>query len=169
MIKFVEMLIGLISDTHDNIYKIEKAVKIFNEKKVEFVLHAGDHIAPFTLNWFKPLKVEMIGVMGNLDAEKELLRRKYAENGWKVYRDAVVLNLDGKIVLTHGVSEVFVKALALSGEFDVVVRGHTHKVQKELIKDTLIINPGEACGYLSGRSSIALLKMPEKKVEIIEI
>ncbi|MEM2172632.1 MAG: metallophosphoesterase family protein, partial [Thermoproteota archaeon] len=38
------MLIGLISDTHDNLIMIEKSVAFFNEKKVEVVLHAGDVI-----------------------------------------------------------------------------------------------------------------------------
>jgi predicted phosphodiesterase len=40
------MLIGLISDTHDNLPMIEKAVKKLNEENVALVLHAGDYVLP---------------------------------------------------------------------------------------------------------------------------
>ena len=43
------MLVGLISDTHDNLPMVEKAVKRLNEEKVGLVLHAGDYVAPFVI------------------------------------------------------------------------------------------------------------------------
>ena len=43
------MLIGVMSDTHDNVPLIEKAVALFNDRKVGFVIHAGDYVAPFAL------------------------------------------------------------------------------------------------------------------------
>ncbi|HCL90984.1 MAG TPA: YfcE family phosphodiesterase, partial [Candidatus Atribacteria bacterium] len=49
------MKIGIISDTHDNLPKIKKAVGIFNREKVELVLHAGDFVSPFTFLEFKNL------------------------------------------------------------------------------------------------------------------
>jgi len=47
------MKIGVISDTHDNLPLIEKAVKIFNEKGVKLVLHAGDYVALFVVKVFR--------------------------------------------------------------------------------------------------------------------
>jgi predicted phosphodiesterase len=44
------MLIGIISDTHDDMSIIRKAVDLFNEREVGYVLHAGDLISPFTLD-----------------------------------------------------------------------------------------------------------------------
>jgi predicted phosphodiesterase len=38
------MKLGVISDARDNLPMIAKAVKIFKENKVEFVLHAGDYV-----------------------------------------------------------------------------------------------------------------------------
>jgi len=49
------MIIGIISDTHDNLPEIEKAVKLFNQKKVGFVLHAGDFVARLLLINLKSL------------------------------------------------------------------------------------------------------------------
>ena len=41
------MLIGIISDTHDDTTAIRKAVDYFNAEKVSHVLHAGDITSPF--------------------------------------------------------------------------------------------------------------------------
>ena len=49
-------VIGIISDTHDNIYMIDKAVEELNKRQVRLVLHAGDYISPFTVQHFKALK-----------------------------------------------------------------------------------------------------------------
>ena len=42
------MIIGLLSDTHDHIPNIRKAINRFKEENVELVLHAGDYVSPFT-------------------------------------------------------------------------------------------------------------------------
>jgi putative phosphoesterase len=49
------MIIGIISDSHDNLTQIKIAVDIFNREKVELVLHAGDFVSPFTFLEFKKL------------------------------------------------------------------------------------------------------------------
>lgn len=164
------MKIGLISDTHDNQIAINKAVEFFNDEKVDLVLHGGDHIAPFTIKWFSKLKMKMIGVKGNLDAEYPTLERLYRENGWEFYRHSAILNLaNKKIILLHGEDENMVNALLKSNIYDVVVRGHLHRVINEWIGNTLHLSPGEACGYLSGKRTVALLKLPMITVEFIEI
>jgi len=77
----VRMKIGIISDTHDRLPFIDKAIDEMNEAGVDLVLHAGDYCAPFAAFRFKPLKAKMIGVLGNNDAERELLRRNFSEIG----------------------------------------------------------------------------------------
>ena len=59
------MLIGVISDTHDNLPIIEKAIKKLNEENVALVLHAGDYVSPFVIPKFKALNAKLIGVFGN--------------------------------------------------------------------------------------------------------
>jgi hypothetical protein len=52
--------------------------------------------------------------------------------------------------------------------FDVVVRGHTHRA--EIVKSgALIVNPGEVCGYLTGKQTVALLDVPSLRAEIVEL
>lgn len=71
------MLIGLISDTHDHIPHLKKAIEIFREKEVELVLHAGDYCSPFMIPHFEGLKLK--GIFGNNDGDKYLLMQKFRE------------------------------------------------------------------------------------------
>jgi putative phosphoesterase len=61
------MKIGLISDTHDNIENIRKAIREFNEKNVDLVLHAGDFSSPIAVESFAGVK--LVGVLGNNDKD----------------------------------------------------------------------------------------------------
>ena len=162
------MKIGVISDTHDNKEAIFKAIEILNSENVDIVLHAGDHISPFVVGWMKSLRSHVVGVAGNNDAEKEILKEKYEELNWNFSYSMAVLNLEGRIALLHGTDERIVEALLHSGLYEVVVRGHRHEILIEYVEDTLHLLPGEVCGYLSGKRTLAILRMPEKTVEIIE-
>lgn len=66
----------------------------------------------------------------------------------KLEPEIAVLTLNNrKIAITHGTSDIIVQALTRSKMFNVVVYGHTHRREKCVIEGTLVINPGEACGY----------------------
>ena len=163
------MIIGVISDTHDNKDAIMEAIRILNRERVSVVIHAGDHISPFSVKWMKKLNSRVYGVAGNNDGESVLLKRLYDEDGW-IFREFILeVEIDGKrIVVNHGTYEEVINALTLSGKYDIVIHGHTHKVRVENIENTLVINPGEACGYLTGKRTIALLDTVNFDVRIIE-
>jgi len=162
-------LIGLISDTHDNVEAVRKAVEIFNQRKVSLVLHAGDYVAPFTARFYRELEAPLKGVFGNVDGDRELLKKRFSEVGGEILGDFAVVEAGSlKIALLHGVDERIVEALMLSGKYRVVVRGHTHKAETRKIGETLMVNPGEACGYLSGKRTIALLNPETLNVEFVE-
>ncbi|HDN96134.1 MAG TPA: hypothetical protein ENG71_03620, partial [Thermoplasmatales archaeon] len=56
---------------------------------------------------------------------------------------------------------------ALATKYDIVIYGHTH--EKDLrVGKSLIINPGECCGYLTGKRSIAILYPDEMKAKFID-
>lgn len=61
------MKIGLISDTHDYIRNIQRAVREFNDKHVDIVIHAGDFTDPIVIESFKDVK--LVGVLGNNDTD----------------------------------------------------------------------------------------------------
>jgi len=67
----------------------------------------------------------------------------------------------------HGTSPVLLKALAESGLYDIVIYGHTHQAVIEKRGRTLVVNPGELCGCLTGRSSYALINVEKLEVDLI--
>ena len=161
------MLIGLVSDSHENMPLIKKAVDFLNGKNVEVVLHAGDIISPISAKEFEKLKSRMIAVFGNNDGEKKLWRERIKNFG-EIHDAPFELTLGEKrILLTH--SPEGIEKLAGSRKYDVIIYGHTHKPDNRVISDTLIVNPGELGGWLYGKSTVALLKIPELEAQIVEI
>ena len=164
------MLIGIMSDTHDCLPMIERAIDELNASKVKLVLHAGDYCAPFTATRFKRLKSRLIGVLGNCDGERDMLKKRYSESGKEIRgRFAEVIAGKLKIALLHGEDEELLKSLIRSRAYEVVVHGHTHKSGVYRKDHTIVINPGEVCGYLSGRGTIAVLDTSTRKARIIDI
>ena len=116
------MIIGLISDTHDNLPYIKKAIIRLNEERVNLVLHAGDYISAFTAKPYAELTVPLIGVFGNNCAEIELLKRVYSEVGCDLRGYFTEVEVNGlKIALMHGHRKKD-EDKANSGDYDVVVR-----------------------------------------------
>jgi putative phosphoesterase len=165
------MLVGLMADTHDRLPMVEKAVKRFNEEGVELVLHAGDYVAPFVIPRFKELKAKLIGVFGNNDGDRELLKERFSEHeGMELRGNFAEIYVDNvKIALLHGSEEELLRALISSQNFDVVVHGHTHKAEAYKKGKTLVVNPGEVCGYITGKSTIAFLDTEKLEAKITEL
>ncbi len=62
-----------------------------------------------------------------------------------------------------------IDALAESGKFDIILSGHTHNMVNRKENGVLIINPGELCGYLTNKSTFAIIDTETMNAEIIEI
>ena len=161
---------GIISDTHDRLPLLDEAVKRLNEEKVELLLHAGDYVAPFVVPHFKPLKAKLIGVFGNNDGDKELLKKRFTELGAEIRGKFAEVIVDGlRIALLHGDEVELLRSLIDVGSYDVIVYGHTHEAKTYRKGKTLVINPGEVCGYLSEKSSIAILNTKPLDAKIIHL
>ena len=164
------MKIGILSDTHDRLSLLDSAVKCLNEQSVDLVLHAGDYISPFVVSHFKPLESKLIGVFGNNDAEIVLLRKKFSEMDAEVNGGFAEILIEGfKIALLHGHENILLKSLISTGFYDFVIHGHTHQDKIYMAGETIVVNPGEVCGYLTGKSTIALLETSTKKTRIVTL
>lgn len=164
------MKLGIIADTHDRLPFIDKAVQKLNREKVELVLHAGDYSAPFVAPRFKPLQAEMIGVFGNNDAEKALLKQNFDAIGVQIRGRFAEVKAGGlKIALLHGEEAGLLESLINTGAYDVVLHGHTHQAGTSRTGKTLVVNPGEVCGYLSEHATFALLDTEIMNVQFISI
>lgn len=165
-----EMIVGIISDTHDCLPLVDRAVKQLNEEKVELVLHAGDYVAPFVLPHFKQLKANLIGIFGNNDGERDGLKKKFTDLGAQIRGNFAAITVAGlKIALLHGHEEDLLQSLIDMESHDVIIYGHTHEAKAYKKGKTLVINPGEACGYLTGKPTIATLNTETMDVKIITL
>ena len=157
------MIIGILSDTHDNIPKIIKAVEVFNANKVKLVLHAGDFVAPFALLPLEKLDCDYIGVFGNNDGEKEGLREKSQK---RIRTGPLAIKKFKKnILLAHGMPQEILE----KDKIDFVIFGHSHRPEIRLQRKTLFVNPGECCGWLTGKSTIAICRLTDLTCHILEI
>jgi putative phosphoesterase len=78
------------------------------------------------------------------------------------------MNLNHKnIIILH--KEGLIDALAESQKYDIIIYGHTHRTDLREIGKTIIINPGECGGWLTGKSTIALLNLENLEVKIINL
>lgn len=160
------MLVGILSDSHDNVPYLNKAVAIFNQRQVGHVFHAGDFVSAFTSKPFTNLKCGFTGVFGNNDGDKLFLKERFKNIG-EIYDDVYEDIIDNKrIILFH--RETLVEKLAESEKYDIIIYGHTHRVDLREGKP-LIINPGECGGWITGKSTIAVLDTDKLKAEILEL
>ncbi len=160
-------MIGIMSDSHDHLKAIRSAVGVFNQAEVELVIHAGDLISPFTVREFEKLEASLEAIYGNNDGERHGLRVAYEK--LCLLEDFKEIKHNGmKIAVIHGTNQALVDSLQKSGIYDLVVRGHTHKM--EVSKgETMVINPGETCGYLSGEKTVIILDSSDLSWELIRL
>ena len=166
--------IGIIADTHDNIGSAKKAIQYFNSNNVEYCLHAGDIISPFMAKLvFNDLKCKenLILVQGNNDGEITGNRINISNIGGNFAGTTYVGSIDNekKVIMQHDIHPQILESLASSNKFDIIVYGHTHEPEIKQIGKSIIINPGECCGILSGISTIAILDTKKMEAKIINL
>ncbi|OGP55108.1 MAG: hypothetical protein A2Y65_10025 [Deltaproteobacteria bacterium RBG_13_52_11] len=160
------MQIGIMADSHDNVPMIKRACELFNTHGVQMVFHAGDYIAPFSLNPLNQiLQCDYRGVFGNNDGEQLGLQRiadgrihptpsEFAVGEWQV-------------LVAHEMS--ILEAVASSNRYRLVVYGHTHRPEVQRVGHVLVVNPGECGGWLSGRCTVAIACLDTLEADIINL
>ncbi len=163
------MKIGIISDTHDHHQNVLKAIEVFNASRVEYILHAGDMVSPFTARAFAEVKeAKLIAVFGNCDGEKQYLKSTIEEIGGENYGQVYKGQIAGKKVFMKHKSHSVDEAIS-SGSYDLVIYGHTHKQDIRKVEKTLIINPGEATDWITGESFVVVLDLEDMSYESVRL
>jgi len=157
------MKLGVMSDSHDNMPNIKCAVARFNELGVHLVVHAGDFIAPFAIDPLADLNCRVVGVFGNNDGERVILAQRFETIG-EVHPNLASVSLGGKRIAVMHYPELAIP-IAKSGDYDVVVYGHTHKIDIRKEK-ALLLNPGETGGWTTGKATIAVVDLERLEATI---
>lgn len=146
------MKIAIISDTHDNLVNIQKAIAWMKQNDIKVIIHCGDACAPLTLREIsKAFEGPIHFVFGNVDGEEYLItKRVYAGETANIslYKNIGELELNGKkIAITHYPQTA--QALARTGDYDLVFYGHSHEPWEEKIGKTQLVNPGTLAGLFT--------------------
>ena len=161
------MKLGVMSDSHDNIPNVKRAVALFNEIGVDLVVHAGDFIAPFAIDPLGDLNCRVVGVFGNNDGERIVVSKRFEAIDGEVYPNLANASLGEKNIAVMHYPE-FAIPIAKSGDYDIVVYGHTHQVDIQK-GDSLLINPGETGGWTTGKATVAVVDLETLEATIHEL
>jgi len=140
---------------------------LFNELRVELVVHTGDITNSKSLKRFSNLACKLVCVYGNNDREEEGLSELANCLGFNIYSPPHILELHQKrIAIFHEPDSVedFLKA---TKNIDIVLHGHTHRYREEHIESTIIFNPGESAGILKGKNAVGLIDLDNSKIKRI--
>jgi uncharacterized protein len=162
------MKIGLLADTHDRLPAIRELLRQMASHGVEMVLHAGDYCSPFSLKILAEEKVSLAGIFGRNDGDRQgLMATAQGFFGNELFESPHSFELAGeRILLVHDLNEVHTRSVSAH---DVVVHGCSHRQELKTRGTTLIVNPGEGCGWLHGSPSAAVLSLDTKKVEFLSL
>ncbi|MBN1272065.1 MAG: metallophosphoesterase [Candidatus Aminicenantes bacterium] len=158
-------MIGIMSDSHDNLNMVREAVRLFNDSCCGLVLHAGDFVAPFAAQELSGLHCPVKAVYGNCDGEKQGLKREISGIG-QINDAPFFFKYEGlNFLLMHVPYEI--KRAARSGKYHFILYGHTHR--PEIFKESgvICINPGETGGWVTGKSTAVLLDEKTMDAEIV--
>ncbi len=156
------MRIGLISDTHDRLPAIDAALARFASLGIQTLIHPGDLVAPFAARRLAAFPGTLHVTYGNNDGERVGLRSVLPQ----IQDGPLWLELAGRRVLVHHFIDWCRPEHVRRA--DVVITGHTHEPSVER-GEVLRVNPGECCGWVTGRATIATLDTESLAVELIEV
>jgi putative phosphoesterase len=146
------MKICIVSDSHDHREQLAAAVTEAKRLGAQAVLHCGDLVAPSTLHAIIPLGLPVHIVHGNNTGDLFHLAKlaHKSENRVQYYGQDASFSLAGKkIFVVH--YPHYAKAMALTGDYDLVCNGHEHHAVIERLNNikngtTLRIDPGTVGG-----------------------
>ena len=146
------MKICIVSDSHDHRPLLEAACCTAKANGAEAILHCGDVVAPSTLNVLQPLDLPIHVIHGNNSGDLYMMSRIAHKpgSGINFYGQDAGIKLAGKrIFLVH--YPHYARAMATTGDWDLVCCGHDHAAQIENIDNikggkTQVVNPGTVGG-----------------------
>lgn len=163
------MKIAIISDTHDRLDNIEKALNYIKEQGAEILIHAGDLAHSETLEYVcKKFHGDIFYIGGNADIDNEEIKKlEKIYKTLKTFTETAKLTLGGlSLVITHKPMDA--KKLAESGKYDLVIHGHDHKPWQSFIGKCEILNPGNLADTRYP-ATFALYNTEIKKASLIAI
>lgn len=166
------MKYGVFSDSHDNFYNLEKAIKLVEERGIKTIFHLGDFCAPGAVRTMTNHKeIEWICIWGNNEGAKAqiVLEQKNNPNFDIAKESFRELEIEGKKIFLVHFPEL-AKHAAATGSYQAVFYGHDHQSKIEKLDNgTLLADPGEISGMATGQPSFGIWDSQTNEFEIVKL
>ena len=153
------MLIGVVSDTHNNLKNIDKIISLFNKEDISLVIHTGDIANSGSLEKFSKLSCRLVGVYGNNDRYEVGIKETAARHNFQFQEHPKSINLCERNIAVFHEPELIEEFLLDKKNIDIVLHGHTHRYRNEVLNDVLYFNPGESAGMVEGSNAIGIINL----------
>lgn len=158
------MKIGVLSDSHGEVFAVERAIGIFKDMGVSLAIHCGDigtEVVPL-LNGMQTHFVD-----GNMD-NSDQLREAMIDPEHTLHDQLGTLEIEGcRVAFLHGHDVKLLRHTIHSGHYDLVCHGHTHTFSSSFEGKTLVLNPGALSR--TSRPTIAVVDFPAMGVSEIPL
>lgn len=160
------MRIGVVSDTHNNLKNVRRIVDLFNNAGVERVVHTGDISQAKTLDVLAALNAPLFGVFGNNDEERDDLNDAIERHGFTFVEPPLELHWhQQQIIVVHDPLEFDGH---LNTRHALALHGHTHRYRLERIAETVVFNPGECAGHMTGYNAVGVVDLANLHTELLK-
>ncbi|GAB4285077.1 MAG: metallophosphoesterase [Candidatus Dojkabacteria bacterium] len=163
------MKVAIMSDSHDHLANLEKAIDYINLNNISEIIFCGDFCSaiPVKLH-FSRFKGPIHAVFGNTEDRMTITKLSLTSvTNLKIYGELGEMELENlKFAFTH--YPEYAEALANTGKYDYVCHGHTHEARQEKINSTILINPGEIMG-VSEAPRFVVLDLNTRQLDIVLI
>jgi putative phosphoesterase len=163
------MRIAVLSDSHDHIPHLRRAVLGANQEGAELLIHCGDLISPFMLTYLESFNGQAHLIYGNNAGDQHLISSRCASPDSRIQHHGThgTLVAGGlRIAIEH--YPKWARQLACSGDFDLVCCGHNHIFDAERLGNCLLLNPGDLLGK-DAVPAFALFDTDDFSVRRIEV
>jgi putative phosphoesterase len=163
--------VAIISDIHDNVPKLRSALeKLAKLGGAGELICLGDLCSPFVIaelgrGFSGPVHV----VFGNNDGDRHRMAdvaSKFAQV--TIHGEYAELDMDGRRFSVNHFDDIG-KAIAAGQKFDVVCGGHSHQFGVEAYGKSVMVNPGEIFGILTGKSTFVIYDTRTGEIERVDV
>jgi putative phosphoesterase len=146
------MILTILSDIHDHVWNLKKALEMPEFQNTDALLFCGDLCAPFIIKllgqaYSKPMHL----VLGNNDGDVAAITQVMKQHPhMHLHGEYFRGKFNGKTVAMNHYPDK-ARELADLASYDLVCYGHNHTLKEEQIGPTLMLNPGAVMGFHGGR------------------
>jgi putative phosphoesterase len=163
------MRIGVLSDIHDHLDNLRRALDVFARRELSTLIFCGDFCSPIPARALAAFEGTVHCVFGNGDGDRFAIAsfaHAHAPN-LHLHGPHAELELGGvSLAVTH--YPLYGQALARTGDYRAVFSGHTHEVHQQRFGECLWLNPGEILGW-KGPATCAVFDTETCDAEILTL